>query len=90
MRVDELVDQARLAHPRLADERRHLTVTVTRELLGAAKLFQLGVAADEAREAAPVAACRRVSAGPAPVTSKTSTASARPFTGKGPSGLTST
>src|SRR6185436_21109666 len=53
MRVGELVDQARLAHPRLADDRHHLTVTVTRELLSAAELRQLGIAADEAREPAP-------------------------------------
>ena len=53
MRVGELVDEARLAHPRLADDRRHLTVTVAGELLGAAELLQLGVAADEARQPAP-------------------------------------
>jgi hypothetical protein len=61
MRVGELVDEARLAHPRLADDRHHLTVTVTRELLGAAELRQLGIAADEAREPAPDG---RLQAGP--------------------------
>ena len=69
MRVGELVDQARFTHPGLADERRHLTVTIGGELLGAAELPQLGVATDEARQSAPAAAWRRVRAGPAPVTS---------------------
>src|SRR4029453_4616541 len=53
MGVRELVDQARLAYAGLADERRHLPVTVAGELLGAAELLQLGVAADEAGQAAP-------------------------------------
>src|SRR4029450_12499178 len=53
MRVGELVDESRLAHPRLADDRRYLAVTVARELLSVAKLLQLGVAADEARQPAP-------------------------------------
>jgi hypothetical protein len=35
MGARELVDDARLAHPRLADDRRHLTATVTGELLDA-------------------------------------------------------
>ena len=61
MRVGELVDEARLAHPRLADDRRHLTVTVAGELLGAAELLQLGVAADEPRQPAPGG---RLQAGP--------------------------
>src|SRR3989442_8284475 len=43
------VDEARLAHPRLAHDRCHLTVPTARELLGAAELLQLGVATDEAR-----------------------------------------
>jgi hypothetical protein len=53
MRVGELVDKARLAHPRLADDRRHLPPTAVRELLGAAELCHLGVAADEARQPPP-------------------------------------
>src|SRR2546426_9289224 len=53
MRVGELVDEARLAHSRLADDRRHLTVAGTGKLLRAAELLQLGVAPDEARQAAP-------------------------------------
>ncbi len=53
MRVGELVDEARLAHPRLPDDGRHLTVTGAGELLHAAKLLQLGVAADEARQPTP-------------------------------------
>jgi hypothetical protein len=44
-------------------------VAAVGELLGTAELLQLGVAADEAREARRAAACRRVRAGPAPVTS---------------------
>jgi hypothetical protein len=68
--VGELEDEPRLAHPRLADDRRHLPVTVSGELLGVAELLQLRVAADEARQPAPGApACSRVRAGPAPVTS---------------------
>ena len=50
MRVGELVDEARLAHARLGDERHDLAVTATGELLGAAELLQLGVAADEPRQ----------------------------------------
>jgi len=53
VRAGEFVDQARLAHPRLADDRRHLPVTVAGQLLGAAELLQLGVAPDESREPAP-------------------------------------
>jgi hypothetical protein len=53
VRVGELVDEARLAHPRLADDRHHLTVTVARELLRAAELLQLGVAADKPRQPTP-------------------------------------
>src|SRR5438132_14196800 len=53
MRMRELVDKARLAPPRLADHRRHLTVTADGELLGAAELLQLGVPADEPGEPAP-------------------------------------
>ena len=52
MCVGELVDQARLAHPRFSDDRHHLAVTVARELLGPAELLQLGVATDEPREPA--------------------------------------
>ena len=59
--MGELVDEARLAHPRLADDRCHLTVTVVRELLGAAELLQLGVAADEPRQPPPGG---RLQAGP--------------------------
>jgi hypothetical protein len=49
MRVDELVEEARLAHPRFADECHHLTLTADGKLLRAAELLQLDVAADEAR-----------------------------------------
>src|SRR5207253_5513605 len=52
MGVSKLVEQARLANTRLADDRDHLTSPVTRELEGTAKLFYLGVASDEPREAA--------------------------------------
>ena len=51
--MGELVDEARLAHPRLADDRCHLAVTGASELLSAAELLQLSVAADEARQPAP-------------------------------------
>ena len=70
MRVSELVDQARLAHARLADDRHHLAVAVSRELLGAAQLLQLGVAADEPRQTRAAPPPGGASApGPAPVTS---------------------
>ena len=48
--MGEFVDQARLAHPSLGNERHDLTVTVIGKLLRPAKLFQLGVAADEPRQ----------------------------------------
>ena len=50
--MNELVHQTRLAYPRFADDRHHLTVTVACELLGAAELRQLDIAADKARQAA--------------------------------------
>jgi hypothetical protein len=49
LRMNELANQARLAHPRFADDRHHLTLTVAGKLLRAAELLQLDVAADEAR-----------------------------------------
>src|SRR5215831_6998099 len=52
MRVGELVDQARLAHPRLADDCRDLAVTVRGQLLSMAELLQFGVATDEAGQPA--------------------------------------
>ena len=55
-----------------------------------AQVLDLGLAADEAREARRAAACSRVRAVPAPVNSKISIGSGRPFTGMGPSDLTST
>jgi hypothetical protein len=53
MRVGELVDQTRLAHPRFADDRRDLASTVTRTVLGAAELLNLGVATNETRQSPP-------------------------------------
>ena len=44
----ELVDQARFAHAGLANERHDLAVTVTGELLCAAELLELTLAAHEA------------------------------------------
>jgi hypothetical protein len=61
MRVEKLVDEPRLAHPRLADDRPDLTVAIDRELLGAAELLQLGIATDEAGQPAPGG---RLQAGP--------------------------
>src|SRR5215475_13062534 len=49
LRMNELANQARLTHPRFADECHHLTLTADGKLLRAAELFQLDVAADEAR-----------------------------------------
>jgi len=54
--MGELVDEARLAHPRFANHRRHLTVTVARELLRATELLELCVAADEPGQSA-LSAC---------------------------------
>src|SRR5207245_4166356 len=56
-----LVDEARLAHPCLAHDRRDLTVTLAGEPLGPAELLQFGIAADEARESA---SCRRLQTRP--------------------------
>src|SRR5438132_1367398 len=47
MGVGEFVDEARLAHPGLADDRHQLTVTAAGELLRAVEVVLLGVAADE-------------------------------------------
>ena len=52
MRVGELVDQPRLAHPGLADDGDHLAVAGTGLTEDPAQVLDLGVAADEAREAA--------------------------------------
>jgi hypothetical protein len=48
----ELVEEAGLPHPGLADHRRQLAVAVGRKLLGAAKLLDLRVTAHEARQPA--------------------------------------
>src|SRR2546422_6642793 len=53
MRVGEFVDEPRLAHPRLADDRHQLTVTAAGQLLRSAEVLQFGVAADEPCQAAP-------------------------------------
>ena len=52
VRVGELVDEARLAHPGLGNERHNLTMTVAGELLDAAELLKFGIAADEPRQPA--------------------------------------
>src|SRR5262249_11486453 len=60
--MNELVHQARLTHPRFADDRNHLSKTLAGEMLRATKLLQLDVAADEARQATPgggLEACSR-------------------------------
>src|SRR5712672_1936923 len=49
--MNELVYEARLAHPSFPDNRRHLPSTLLDKLLRAEELLQLGVAADEARQA---------------------------------------
>jgi len=49
MRVDELVEEARLAHASLAHDGRHLPPTLGGELLRATELVQLSVPADERR-----------------------------------------
>ena len=48
----ELIEQARLADARLADDGHHLAVAGSRSLQRLAKLLDLSVAPDEAREAA--------------------------------------
>ena len=50
VRVGELVEQARLAHPWVADGRHQLTVSGAGLLEGFAELLYLGVPADKARE----------------------------------------
>src|SRR5215470_8217740 len=49
--VRELVEQARLAHPRLPYQRHHLSLTGERQLLGADKMREFGVSSNESREA---------------------------------------
>src|SRR5258705_6485926 len=51
--MGKLVDETRLPPARLADYRHDLTVTIAGELLGAAELLHLLVAADEPRQPAP-------------------------------------
>ena len=53
MRTGELVDEARLSHPGLANDGRHLAMPLRGELLCAPELLQLIVAADEASEPTP-------------------------------------
>src|SRR5262245_6334947 len=52
MRTNELMKEPRLAHPGLADHRDDLTPARASLLLSLAKLLELGVASDEAREPA--------------------------------------
>src|SRR5262249_12472046 len=47
LRMNELANQARLTHPRFADECHHLPLTAAGKLLDAAKLLQFCVASDE-------------------------------------------
>ena len=49
--MNELAHQARLAHPRFADDRDHLASTTACKMLDAAELLQLDLAPDEARQA---------------------------------------
>src|SRR5207245_6649316 len=60
-RVGALLGDALLAPPRLTDDRRLLAMPGSCELLGAAELFQLGIAAHESRQPAPGG---RLQAGP--------------------------
>src|ERR1700739_3134404 len=53
VRMYEFVDQARLAHSRLADDRHNLTATAAGKLLGANELLHLDIAADEAGKTTP-------------------------------------
>ena len=61
VRVGELVDEARLAHTGLSNERHNLTMTVAGELLDAAELLKFGIATDEPRQPASGA---RLESGP--------------------------
>ena len=56
MRVGELVDQARLAHPGLAHDRDHLSVPRAGSLQRLPQLLDLGVPSHEAREPRAAAA----------------------------------
>src|SRR5712692_8003611 len=53
MGVSELPEEARLAHARLPDHGDNLTMPQARPVEGTAKLLQLRVPADEAREPPP-------------------------------------
>ena len=85
MRVGELVDEPRLAHPGLAHEGHHLAVARAGLAEDPAQVLELGVAADEAREAPeaprPAGACAPC---PPPSARRPRRAPASPFTGIGP------
>jgi hypothetical protein len=83
VRGGDLPDEAGLAHPGLADDGHDLAVACRRLAERAAQLLQLALpraAATRSRERS----------GPVPTSSYTSTGLSNPFTGTGPSGLTST
>jgi hypothetical protein len=88
--VGELVDQPRLANPGLAHEGDHLAAGDASLAEDPAEVLDLRVAADEAREAPEGRRLQPRRAVPAPVSSKISIGSERPFTGMGPNDLTST
>ena len=90
MGVGELVDEPGLAHAGFAHDGDHLAATRASLFEHSAQVLDLGVAADEARKAAERRRLKRVRAAPAPVSSKISTGFGSPFTGTGPSDLTST
>src|SRR5262249_28658521 len=46
--VRELIEEARLAYPCFANDRRHLTTICAHELMGMAEVCQLGIAPDKA------------------------------------------
>ena len=83
--VDELVDQARLAHAGLAHQRHHLACPAPARCQGLLQRLQLRSAARQSGVSPrATAACKRRRMALAPTSSNTSTGSASPLTGTGP------
>ena len=91
MRVGELVGEPRLAHPGLADDGDHLAVASAGLAEDPAQVLDLGVAADEAREAPERRGLQPRPRRPRPRQLEDLDRVRRgPFTGTGPSDFTST
>src|SRR6266508_1810690 len=88
--MDELINQARLAHAGLAHQRHHLAVPGLRLRQRLVQGVELVLPPDEARQPRAAAACKRRRSALAPTSSKTSTGYGKPLTGTGPRACTRT